>query len=123
MVLWPDCLTWDGVQNATVSLSAPAVALGLRAKIDAEQDQPMHPSLPSLMIEGINAKFRELKAAGYLIDGKAWYDDEANNVTTLKDGKLTIAYDYTPVPPLENLMLRQHITDRYLMDFPQRIAA
>ncbi len=86
-------------------------------------DRPMHPSLPALMIEGINAKFRELKAAGYLIDGKAWYDQEANSVTTLKEGKLTIAYEYTPVPPLENLMLRQHITDKYLADFHQRILA
>ncbi len=86
-------------------------------------DRPMHPSLPALMIEGINAKLRELKAAGYLIDGKAWYDQEANSATTLKDGKLTIAYEYTPVPPLENLMLRQHITDKYLADFPQRILA
>ncbi|MXC54299.1 phage tail protein, partial [Escherichia coli] len=26
-------------------------------------------------------------------------------------------YDYTPVPPLENLMLRQRITDQYLVNF------
>ncbi|HFU0580721.1 TPA: GPO family capsid scaffolding protein, partial [Escherichia coli] len=28
--------------------------------------------------------------------------------------KLYIDYDYTPVPPLENLTLRQRITDKYL---------
>lgn len=33
---------------------------------------------------------------------------------TLKAGKLYIDYDYTPVPPLENLTLRQRITDKYL---------
>ncbi|VFS32403.1 major tail sheath protein [Salmonella enterica subsp. houtenae] len=43
--------------------------------------------------------------------------------TPLKPGKLTIDYDYTPVPPLENLMLRQRITDRYLVDFASRVAA
>ncbi|EPC6974770.1 hypothetical protein ACR04F_004786, partial [Escherichia coli] len=33
---------------------------------------------------------------------------------TLKAGKLYIDYDYTPVPPLETLTLRQRITDKYL---------
>lgn len=36
------------------------------------------------------------------------------NAETLKAGKLYIDYDYTPVPPLENLTLRQRITDKYL---------
>lgn len=86
-------------------------------------DKPMHPSLIKDIIEGVNAKFRELKSLGYIIDGKAWYDESINTVTTLKDGKLYIDYDYTPVPPLENLMFRQRITDRYLADFAARINA
>lgn len=86
-------------------------------------DKPMHPSLVRDIIEGINAKFREFKSLGYLIDGECWYDDEINTSTTLKDGKLYLDYDYTPVPPLENLLLRQRITDRYLVDFAQRINA
>ncbi|MFK4072738.1 phage tail sheath protein [Ectopseudomonas khazarica] len=86
-------------------------------------DKPMHPSLVRDIIEGINAKFRELKQAGYIIDGQCWYDPAANEAATLKDGKLTIDYDYTPVPPLENLMFQQRITDSYLMDFPSRINA
>lgn len=86
-------------------------------------DKPLNPSLARDIIEGINAKFRELKALGYLIDGQAWYDESVNDTTTLKAGKLYIDYDYTPVPPLENLMLRQRITDRYLADFAARMAA
>lgn len=86
-------------------------------------DKPLHASLVKDIIEGINAKFRELKALGYIIDGKAWYDPSINDEVTLKAGKLYIDYDYTPVPPLENLMLRQRITDRYLADFASRIAA
>jgi phage tail sheath protein FI len=86
-------------------------------------DKPMHPSLARDIIEGINAKFRELKAAGYIIDGQCWYDETANDATTLKAGKLAIDYDYTPVPPLEDLALRQRITDRYLVDFASRINA
>lgn len=86
-------------------------------------DKPLNPSLARDIIEGINAKFRELKALGYIIDGKAWYDPAVNDEVTLKDGKLYIDYDYTPVPPLENLMFRQRITDRYLADFANLIGA
>lgn len=86
-------------------------------------DKPLNPTLVRDIIEGINAKFRELKAQGYIIDGSAWYDASVNDEVTLKDGKLYIDYDYTPVPPLENLMFRQRITDRYLADFANLIGA
>lgn len=210
MVIFPDFLAWDVNNNREDTLSAVAVALGLRARIDNEVgwhktlsniavdgvtgiskalhfdlqdpntdvgylnaaevttlinqsgfrfwgsrtttedplfafenytrtaqvlmdtiaeahmwaiDKPMHPSLVKDIIEGINAKFRELKALGYIIDAHAWYDEAINSKDTLKDGKLYIDYDYTPVPPLENLMLRQRITDRYLVDFASRVTA
>lgn len=86
-------------------------------------DKPLHASLIRDIIEGVNAKFRELKNQGYIIDGSAWYDEAANSATTLKDGKLYIDYDYTPVPPLENLTFRQRITDRYLADFASQVNA
>lgn len=86
-------------------------------------DRPMHASLVRDIIESINAKFRELKALGYIIDGSAWYDESVNTSTTLSAGKLYIDYDYTPVPPLEQLQLRQRITDRYLADFAAQVAA
>jgi len=86
-------------------------------------DKPMHPSLVKDIIEGINAKFRELKGRGYIVDARAWYNTEVNDATTLKSGKLYIDYDYTPVPPLENLVFQQRITDRYLVDFADRINA
>ncbi|HBO4917236.1 phage tail sheath protein [Pseudomonas aeruginosa] len=80
-------------------------------------DKPMHASLVRDIVEGINAKFRELVRNGYLIGGECWYDPAANDATTLKAGRLYLDYDYTPVPPLENLLLRQRITDRYLVNF------
>lgn len=86
-------------------------------------DKPLHPSLVTDMLASINAKFRELKTAGYLIDAQAWYDEQFNDKDTLKVGKLTIDYNYTPVPPLENLKFQQRITDSYLADFPSRITA
>ncbi|WP_367863205.1 phage tail sheath protein [Pseudomonas guariconensis] len=84
-------------------------------------DKPMHGSLVRDIIEGVNAKFRELKTAGYIIDGQCWYDPAANDKDTLKAGKLFLDYDYTPVPPLENLLFRQRITDRYLMTFADSV--
>ena len=84
-------------------------------------DKPMHPSLVRDIVESINAKFRELKALGTIIDARAWYDETVNTTATLSAGKLYIDYDYTPVPPLENLLLRQRITDRYLSDFAARV--
>lgn len=84
-------------------------------------DKPLHPSLVKDILEGINAKFRELKTAGYILDGSAWYDEEVNTAATLKTGKLTLDYDYTPVPPLEDLGFRQRITDRYFADFALRV--
>lgn len=208
MVIWPEFQNWSTVTNATVTASAVARALGLRAKIDQEigwhktisnvavngvtgisadvfwdlqnpatdanylnsnevttlineggfrfwgsrtcsddplfafenytrtaqiladtmaeahmwaVDKPMHASLVRDIIEGVNAKFREWIAQGYLIGGSCWYPEDINDKDTLKAGKLTLDYDYTPVPPLEDLTLRQRITDRYLMQFASQI--
>lgn len=86
-------------------------------------DGVLNPSLARDIIEGLRAKMRSLVNQGYLIGGDCWLDESVNDKDTLKAGKLTIDYDYTPVPPLENLMLRQRITDRYLVDFASRVAA
>lgn len=84
-------------------------------------DKPLTPSLARDIVETINAKLRSLVSHGYLLGGECWYDPTSNSKEELKDGKLTLDYDYTPVPPMENLMLRQRITDKYLMDFGNKI--
>lgn len=86
-------------------------------------DKPLNPSLARDIIEGIRAKMRSLVSQGYLIGADCWLDESVNDKDSLKAGKLTIDYDYTPVPPLENLMLRQRITDKYLMDFASKVSA
>jgi phage tail sheath protein FI len=86
-------------------------------------DGPLNPSLPRDIIESINGKFRQWISLGYLIGGSSWFDPEPNTTDVLKDGQCYIDYDYTPVPPLENLTLRQRITDRYLADFAARVNA
>lgn len=84
-------------------------------------DKPLHPSLARDIIEGINAKLRDLTAQGYLLGGECWYDEEVNTKDTLKAGQLRLDYDYTPVPPLEDLTLRQRMTDSYLTSFADRV--
>jgi len=84
-------------------------------------DRPLTPSLAKDIVEGMRAKMRELKTQGYIIDGDCWYDDSVNDKDTLKAGRLFIDYDYTPVPPLEDLTLRQRITDRYLANFANAV--
>lgn len=85
-------------------------------------DKPLHPSIVKDILEGVNSKFRSLKTAGYILDGSAWYDEEINTSDTLKGGQLVIDYDYTPLPPIEDLTFRQRITDRYYADFASRVA-
>lgn len=84
-------------------------------------DMTMTPSMVRDILEGLNRKFRALVRAGYLLGGSAWFDPDVNTVDSLKAGQLYIDYDYTPVPPLENLQLRQRITDRYLMEFANSV--
>ncbi len=71
-------------------------------------------------VDGINAKFRELKSNGYIVDGQCWFD-EIKQSGNPEAGKLYIDYDYTPVPPLESLTLRQRITDKYLVDLAESV--
>ncbi|EKM5761171.1 phage tail sheath protein [Cronobacter turicensis] len=85
-------------------------------------DKPLTPTLIRDIVDGINAKFRELKTAGYIVDAQCWVDESANDKETLKAGKLMIDYDYTPVPPLDNLTLRQRITDKYLANLVSSVA-
>lgn len=86
-------------------------------------DLPMTPSLVRDILAGVNAKLRNLVRNGYLLGGEAWFDPAANGKETLKSGQLAIDYDYTPVPPLEDLTFRQRITDRYLMQFADAVSA
>ncbi len=76
-----------------------------------------------LIIESINAKMRSLTREGYLLGGECWFDPKDNTEEILGEGKVFIDYDYGPTPPLENLMLRQRITGRYLVDLAAQIAA
>ena len=86
-------------------------------------DKPMHPSIVKDIIEGVSAKMRDWVTNGYLLGGSCWFDEEVNEAATMKEGRLAIDYDYTPIPPIEDLTFRQRITDRYFADFAARVAS
>ena len=87
-------------------------------------DKPLVPGLVRDIVETINTEFREMRAAGQLLGGNAWFRIEDNPAPQIAGGKIVIDYDYTPVPPLENLALRQRITDRYIVEnFGKAVAA
>lgn len=80
-------------------------------------DKPLVPSLVKDVVETINGELRDLVAAGQLIGGSCWFDPAKNTTDVLKSGKVQLDYDYTPVPPLENMLLTQRITDSYFANF------
>ena len=86
-------------------------------------DKPVTPTLIKDILEGVKAKFRELVTLGYLVGADAWIESDINDKDVIKSGRFYIDYDYTPVPPLEDLIFRQRITDRYLVDFAAAVAA
>ena len=86
-------------------------------------DKPMHPSLVRDMLGFINSRFRDLVNGGYLIGAEAYFDPDRNSKEDLAAGRLLISYRYTPVPPLENLIFEQSITDDFLAEFATSIQA
>ena len=87
-------------------------------------DKPMSNTLIEDLMEGVNARFRELKAQGAIVGAECTLDPELNSQSALQAGKLWLNYDYTPVPPLEQLGFQARITNRYLVELlPTRPAA
>ena len=69
------------------------------------------------LMRGVLAQYGITKPDGVQLRFAGAYQSE----DTLKAGKLTIDYDFTPVPPAENITLNQRITSRYFADFASRI--
>ena len=99
-------------------LFLPVMQGAATAGLSAQQAVQMINREKALVIDVCSA---EEYAAGHLIGASVWYDPngEGNSVQDLQQGRFWIDYDYTPVPPLEQLGLRQRITSRYLVDFAQ----
>lgn len=96
----------------------------IAAAIVKYMDKELTPQLARDLVEYINARLAEAsRPGGWLLGGRAWLDTTINTVDGLKRGKLAIDYDYGVPSPLEELTLRQRITDRYYTDFVAQAAA
>ena len=76
-------------------------------------DSPLTPANVKDVVSGINAKLQALVTAGKLIGAACWFDIVDNPTTGLRQGKAVVRYNYSPVPPLEDLTLIQTFTDQY----------
>jgi phage tail sheath protein FI len=85
-------------------------------------DKPASAGLIRDVVDGFNRKLRQFKRDGYLIGGKAWFDPSLNTPDEMKNGKFQISYDYTPVPPFEQITLQQTFTDTYFADLATAVA-
>ncbi|EMW1268418.1 hypothetical protein AAEL67_002831 [Escherichia coli] len=119
-VLITDVLTASGKAGESGTLARSLDAIADQAKpVTVVVRVPQGETEEETTTNIIGAVTAEGKKTGM----KALLDESVNDKDTLKAGKLTIDYDYTPVPPLENLMLRQRITDQYLVNFASQVSA
>lgn len=86
-------------------------------------DKPITAVWVKDVLDTINAKFRSLKAQGFIQGARAWYDPDVNSATDLALGIPYIDYDFTPCAPAENPNLNIRITDRYYADLAAELAA
>lgn len=78
--------------------------------LDWAIDKPITRGLIRDIVETINAKFRAMTAAGYILGAEARATSDANPAADLNAGKLKIEFEYTDTPPLEDLTVIQRKT-------------
>lgn len=76
-------------------------------------DTPLTPANVKDIVSGINGKLQALVTAGKLIGAACWFDIVDNPTTNIRQGRAVVRYNYSPVPPLEDLTMIQTFTDRY----------
>lgn len=84
-------------------------------------DKPMHPSLMEDIIMAINAKLAQYVNKGYILGARVFIDKTLNTSETVQAGQFTISYEFTWVPPLENMVLNQHVTDTFFVNLVDKV--
>ncbi|MHA3512773.1 phage tail sheath subtilisin-like domain-containing protein [Yersinia enterocolitica] len=97
------------VYTRTAQILADSIA---EAQFEAI-DEPLTPTNVKDVVSGINGKLSALVTQGRLIGAECWFDILDNPTTGLRQGQVRIRYKYTPVPPMEDLMMYQTFTDEY----------
>jgi phage tail sheath protein len=84
-------------------------------------DKPMHPSLMEDIIMAINAKLAQYVNKGYILGARVFIDKTLNPSETVQAGQFTISYEFTWVPPLENMVFNQHVTDTFFVNLVDKV--
>lgn len=84
-------------------------------------DKPMHKSLMEDIIMAINAKLAQYVSKGYILGARVFVDKTLNTSETVQAGQFTISYEFTWVPPLENLVFNQHVTDTFFVNLVDKV--
>lgn len=84
-------------------------------------DKPMHPSLIEDIIMAINAKLAQYVNKGYILGARVFIDKTLNTSETVQAGQFTISYEFTWVPPLENMVFNQHVTDTFFVNLVNKV--
>ena len=84
-------------------------------------DKPMHPSLMEDIIMAINAKLAQYVNKGYILGARVFVDKTLNTSETVQAGQFTISYEFTWVPPLENMVFNQHVTDTFFVNLVDKV--
>ena len=84
-------------------------------------DKPMHPSLIEDIIMGINAKLAEYVNKGYILGARVFLDKGKVTPQAIQAGQFAFDYEWTYVPPLENMVFNQHNTDTFFVNLVDKV--
>ena len=84
-------------------------------------DKPMHPSLIEDIIMGVNAKLAEYVHKGRILGARVFLDRGRVTPQAVQAGQFSIDYEWTYVPPLENLVFNQHNTDTFFVNLVDKV--
>lgn len=83
--------------------------------------KPLTPSFIKNRLANINNVLRSMKADGEIIDGRAWFDPNANPATKLNTGAWELDFEYTAPAPAESGEINQRVTDKYYSNFAKAL--
>lgn len=84
-------------------------------------DKPMHPSLMIDIIMSINAKLAEYVAKGWLLGAEVRIDRQKVGAARVSNGIFAFDYEFTVPPPLENIELNQHVSDKFIVNLTEKV--
>lgn len=86
-------------------------------------DKPMHPSLLEDILMSINAKLAEYVYQGKILGARVFVEGNKNQSTHISAGQFTLGYEFSAVPPLENMIIEQYVTDTFFVNLTDKVVA